>query len=95
MDRLTFRNNLQKEAFDEALFEIKSVLTGHAEIFVPADILVGYEINTESVPFRVFVSGTDFVPVCEVAERYASSLVPFSVSKTENRTGERGVYFAI
>ncbi len=88
-----FANEKQKESFEGAVSEIKSMLTFPAEFFVSAEILNGREVSTDTIPFRVFVSAVDFVDVCEIAEKYEGTLSPFSVTKKENKTEERGVYF--
>lgn len=87
----------QWPVFDAAVKEIKEACSDTATGFVSIEILghISRTVTTKTLPVRFFVSENDFVAVCEIAERYADTLVPFSVSKYENRISEEGVSFAV
>ncbi len=87
----------QQPVFEAAVKEIKDVCKEAVTGFVPSGILGVHSrtVATKTLPVRFFVSEHDFVAACEIAERYADTMVPFSVSKYENKTCEEGVSFAV
>ena len=95
MSDFYFNSENQKKDYENAIREIKNALTEPAEGFIPAEILNYREINTRTIPFRVFVSDVDFVSICMIAEKYMDTLAPFSVTKKEYKTEEIGVYFGL